>query len=52
MVKRSIPPKAKVIWGARIDPEMEDRAMVMAVITGVESAFLRKRRSRFSFFRR
>jgi len=52
MVKRSIPPKAKVIWGARIDPEMEDRAMVMAVITGVESAFLRKRQSRFSFFRR
>jgi len=52
MVKRSIPPKAKVIWGARVDPEMEGRAMVMAVITGVESAFLRKGPRRFGFLRR
>lgn len=43
LVKRSIPPKAKVIWGARVDKELEGTATVMAVLTGVESAFLSKR---------
>jgi len=43
LVKRSIPPKAKVIWGARVHKELEGTATVMAVLTGVESAFLRKK---------
>jgi len=46
LVKRSIPPKAKVVWGARVSKELEGTATVMAVLTGVESAFLRKQESR------
>jgi cell division protein FtsZ len=43
IMKRSLPPKAKSIWGARVDKELQGSVSVMAVITGVESAFLRKR---------
>jgi cell division protein FtsZ len=43
IMKRSLPPKAKTIWGARIDPEQKGSVSVTAVVTGVESAFLRKR---------
>jgi len=46
LMKRSIPPKAKVVWGARVNKELEGTASVMAVLTGVESAFLRKREKR------
>ncbi|MGQ9461038.1 MAG: cell division protein FtsZ [Candidatus Bathyarchaeaceae archaeon] len=46
LIKRSIPPKAKVIWGARVDEELKGTASVMVVLTGVESAFLRKRERR------
>ena len=46
IVKRSLPPKAKVIWGARVDKELQGSASVMAVITGVESAFLKRHEKR------
>jgi len=46
IVKRSLPPKAKVIWGARVDKGLQGSASVMAVVTGVESAFLRRREKR------
>jgi cell division protein FtsZ len=46
MMKRSLPPKAKVIWGARVDKGLQGSASVMAVVTGVESAFLRHREKR------
>ncbi|MEM2385518.1 MAG: cell division protein FtsZ [Candidatus Bathyarchaeia archaeon] len=46
IVKRSLPPKAKVVWGARVDKEMHGSVSVMAVVTGVESAFLRRREKR------
>ncbi|TET24537.1 MAG: hypothetical protein E3J73_08065 [Candidatus Bathyarchaeum sp.] len=46
MIKRSIPPKAKIIWGARVTKELHGTATVMAVLTGVESAFLRKQQKR------
>jgi len=46
IMKRSLPPKAKIIWGARIDPELKSGVSVMAVVTGVESAFMRKREKR------
>jgi len=46
IMKRSLPPKAKVIWGARVDKEMQGLASVMAVITGVESAFLKRHEKR------
>lgn len=42
IMKRSLPPKVKIIWGARVDKELQGAVSVMAVITGVESAFLRK----------
>jgi cell division GTPase FtsZ len=45
-MKRSLPPKAKTIWGARVDKELKGSVSVTAVVTGVESAFLRKREKR------
>jgi cell division protein FtsZ len=42
IMKRSLPPKVKIIWGARVDKELQGAVSVMAVVTGVESAFLRK----------
>ncbi len=42
IMKRSLPPKAKIIWGARVEKELQGSVSVMAVVTGVESAFLRK----------
>ncbi len=42
IMKRSLPPKVKIIWGARVDNELQGAVSVMAVVTGVESAFLRK----------
>jgi cell division protein FtsZ len=46
IMKRSVPPKAKIVWGARIDQELQGAASVMAVVTGVESAFLRRQEKR------
>ena len=46
IMKRSLPPKAKVIWGARVDKGLQGSVSVMAVVTGVESAFLRRREKR------
>jgi cell division protein FtsZ len=42
IMKRSVPPKAKIIWGARVDQDLQGSASVMAVVTGVESAFLKR----------
>ncbi len=46
IMKRSLPPNAKIIWGARVDAELQGAVSVMAVVTGVESAFLRKNEKR------
>lgn len=46
IMKRSLPPKAKIIWGARVDEELQGSVSVMAVVTGVESAFLKRREKR------
>ncbi len=40
MITRSLPPKARVVWGARVDPSLQGRVRVMVVLTGVESTFL------------
>ena len=40
MVTRSLPPKARVVWGARVDPALQGRVRVMVVLTGIESTFL------------
>lgn len=42
IMKRSLPPNTKIIWGARVEPDLKGAVSVMAVVTGVESAFLRK----------
>ncbi|MEM2081816.1 MAG: cell division protein FtsZ [Candidatus Bathyarchaeia archaeon] len=46
IMKRSLPPKAKIIWGARVDKDLKGSVSVMAVVTGVESAFLKKQEKR------
>jgi len=51
IMKRSLPPKAKIIWGARVDKELQGSASVMAVVTGVESAFLRRHERRLGPFK-
>lgn len=40
MITRSLPAKARVVWGARVDPTLQGKVRVMVVLTGVESTFL------------
>ena len=46
LIKRYMPPKSKVIWGAKVDKDLKGRASVMVVITGVESTFLKTQKKR------
>jgi cell division protein FtsZ len=46
MITRSLPPKARVVWGARVDPSLQGRVRVMVVLTGIESTFLAQQPSR------
>jgi cell division protein FtsZ len=46
LVTRTISPKAKIVWGARVSPAMEGTAHVFICLTGVESAFLSQEASR------
>jgi cell division protein FtsZ len=36
-ISGALDPSAQVIWGARIDPQMEGKIRVMTIITGVKS---------------
>lgn len=38
LVTRYLSPEAKIVWGARVNPELEGRAHVMVILTGVESS--------------
>jgi len=40
MVGEKVPHTTKIAWGARVDPALQGRVRVMAVLTGVESTFL------------
>jgi len=40
LVTRSLPPKIRIVWGARVEPAMKGQARVMVVLTGVDSTFL------------
>jgi len=40
LVMHSLPKKAKIVWGARVNSEMEGSVHVMVALTGVESAFI------------
>ncbi|MQY62393.1 cell division protein FtsZ [archaeon] len=51
LIKRYMPPKSKVIWGAKVDEKLKGRAEVMVVITGVDSAFLQTQKKRLGRFK-
>jgi len=52
IVTRAISPKSKIVWGAKINPEMQGSAHVFVCLTGVESAFLsdNQKKKMFKFF--
>ncbi len=52
MVTKSISPKSKIVWGAKVNPEMQGSAHVFVCLTGVESAFLNQTQKpkRFKLF--
>ncbi|MBD3260653.1 MAG: cell division protein FtsZ [Candidatus Altiarchaeales archaeon] len=37
LITKELDPQAAITWGARVNPELEDRVEVIAIITGVES---------------
>ncbi|MDG6904909.1 MAG: cell division protein FtsZ [Nitrososphaerota archaeon] len=39
IVTRSLPTKARVVWGARVDPTLRGKVRVMVVLTGIECNF-------------
>ena len=40
LVTRAVSPKSKIVWGAKVNPELKGAAHVFVCLTGVESAFL------------
>lgn len=40
LVTKTISPKSKIVWGARINPEMQSSVHVFVCLTGVESSFI------------
>ena len=40
MVTRTVSPEAKIVWGARVNPELEGQAHVFVALTGVDSTFM------------
>ena len=50
LVTKSLPPRVRIVWGARVDPTLEGRVKTMVMLTGVESTFLAQQPDRsFSF---
>src|SRR5271156_725412 len=50
LVTKSLPPRVRIVWGARVDPTLEGRVKTMVMLTGVESTFLAQQQDRgFSF---
>ena len=43
MSESSPPPNARVIWGAKVNNEIEGRIRAMVVLAGVDSPFLQER---------
>ncbi len=52
-ITKGVDPKASVIWGARVNPNLHDRVEVIAIITGVKSPNLlgHERSTRSSYSR-
>jgi cell division protein FtsZ len=40
VIQSRIAPNARIIWGATVDPTLEDKVRVMVVITGVKSKYI------------
>ncbi len=40
IIQKQISPSAKLIWGASIDPELQNKVKVLIVITGVKSPYI------------
>ena len=40
LVTKTISPKSKIVWGAKINPEMQGSVHVFVCLTGVESTFI------------
>jgi cell division GTPase FtsZ len=50
LVTKSLSPKVRIVWGARVDPTLEGRVKCMVMLTGVESTFLAQQQEySFSF---
>lgn len=49
LVKDAVSTKTKIIWGARVDPTMGERAHVFVALTDVQSTFI-GRKKRFGIF--
>ena len=49
LVTRTISPESKIVWGARVNPEMQGTAHVFICLTNVESAFLNQQRKKRRF---
>jgi cell division protein FtsZ len=50
LVTKSLSPKIRIVWGARVDPTLEGRVKTMVMLTGVESTFLaNQKEGGFSF---
>jgi len=48
LITRSLDKDANVIWGARIEPGMEEKLRVMTIITGVKSPYILGKRNLFA----
>ncbi len=46
LVTRAISPQSKIVWGAKVNPELQGTAHVFVCLTGVESAFLNQPRQK------
>lgn len=44
-ITKAISPEVKIVWGARVEDNMNGRVKVMAVLTGVEGRFLHHKRA-------
>ena len=40
MIQAKVSPNARIIWGASVDPALDNRVRVMVVITGVKSKYI------------
>jgi cell division protein FtsZ len=49
LVTRTISPQAKIVWGARVNPELQGTAHVFVCLTGVDSAFLNQQEKKKHF---